>query len=397
MNSKIELRELGYREELERISRGMILVHRSETLIKLIARAVVRTLKVTHAGIFLYNKDKDAYILIVSRGREEVKIPPGLVKLSPSSPIIKYFREREYRLWPDNFLLLDRISGFLRQKKKKRKALKEFCENLRFEFNLYKIKACIPAFFREELIGVMILGEKFNRKSFTKEELGFLSILASDVAMAIQNAWLFEDLQAQVEHNKRLFLNTVMALSAAIEAKDRYTLGHTERVTRYALKIAEEVAFFKHMDQSEKEEFYEDVRIAASLHDIGKIGVSEAILNKQESLTPEERKEIEKHPLIGYEIVSPIQEFKEVVLGIKYHHERYEGGGYPEGLRGRKIPLIAAVISVADAFDAMSTDRPYRKAFSKEEVIKEILNQKGKQFHPLVIKSFLRAYKKGTL
>jgi HD-GYP domain-containing protein (c-di-GMP phosphodiesterase class II) len=114
-------------------------------------------------------------------------------------------------------------------------------------------------------------------------------------------------------------------------------------------------------------------------------------------LTKEERKEIEKHPLVGYSILKPIEEFQEPILGVKYHHERYDGKGYPNGLRGRKIPLIAQIISVADTFDAMTSHRPYRPAMKREEAVEEIKRNKGKQFSPLIVEAFLKAYKKGKI
>ena len=145
------------------------------------------------------------------------------------------------------------------------------------------------------------------------------------------------------------------------------------------------------------EGFLENLRIAASLHDIGKIGVPEAILNKQGPLNKEEWVEMQKHPAKGATILEPISELKEAILGIKYHHERYDGKGYPDGLNSHAIPLVAAIISVADSFDAMTSDRPYRKALSTEAALKEIEQLSGQQFHPLVVMAFLKLYKEGKI
>ena len=131
----------------------------------------------------------------------------------------------------------------------------------------------------------------------------------------------------------------------------------------------------------------ENLHIASLLHDIGKIGTPERILNKSSELTIGERKVIQEHPLTGVTILQSIKELGEAIPGIKYHHERYDGKGYPEGLKGKEIPLVASIISVADTFDAMTTDRPYRKALSKEQAVAELKRCSGAQFDPEIIKA----------
>lgn len=387
--------EKDYRKELEKAAKQMILVHRVDTLIRLILRTIIRYLKVKHAGIFLYDKNKDEYVIKISKGKWGLKLSSGFAKVRKDNPLIKYFTNNKLKILGDDIILLERINQLLSSKKVKRnKKIKKLLEEIKFQFSLYNTKVCIPGFFRDKLIGVLFLGEKENKENFTSEELGFLSVLSSDVVMAIQNAWLFEDLNKQVEINRNLFLQTANALATAIEAKDRYTSGHTERVSRYSLAVAEEI---KKMPKKKWERFLESLKIASLLHDIGKIGIKEDLLNKNGSLTKEERKEIEKHPLVGYSILKPIEGFQEPILGVKYHHERYDGKGYPNGLKGEKIPLIAQIISVADTFDAMTSHRPYRPAIKREKVMEEIKRNKGKQFSPLIVEAFLKAYKKGKI
>lgn len=235
-----------------------------------------------------------------------------------------------------------------------------------------------------------------------------MSALSSDVVMAIQNANLFQDLNEQLLKNKNLFLQTVFALSSAIEAKDQYMQGHTERVTRYALVIAhnlmrsnqvivDNLKVIDKVTDADIKKFLENLRISAMLHDIGKIGIPEAILNKKLELNDLEREEIKKHTYIGAKILSEVNEFYEPVLGVKHHHERYDGTGYPEGLAGEKIPFIARIISVADAYDAMTTDRPYRVALTKEKALLIIEAGKSKQFDASIVDAFLLAYKKGEI
>lgn len=380
-----------YRTELEKAARRMILIHRTDTLIKLIIRTITRDLKVLHAGIFLFDKQKQNYVLTASRGKQGVKVPPGLVKISNDSPLIKYFFSRTYNLWKDNFLLAKRTRIVLkRDSVKKNTKLKNFFERLLYQVSIYKIDIALPIAFRGELLGIFILGEKRNKNNFYPEELTFLSILSSDVAMAIRNATLFDDLRVQLEKNQTLFFQTISAFAHVIEAKDKYTLGHTERVAEYSLNIAIQIK--KIIRIKNWEEFKKNLKIAALLHDIGKIGIPEKVLNKRKPLNDNDWTFIRAHPLIGENILSPLKDLKEVILAVKYHHERYDGKGYPYGLEGKRIPLMAAIIFVADAYDSMISDRPYRKALSRTEAKKEIEKNSGLQFNPKVVTAFIQAY-----
>jgi len=391
-------KRLDYRRELEAAAHQMILIHDVDVIAKLILRTIVKNIKVKHAGIFLYNRKRREYVAKVSRGQKGFKIPSGFAKISPTNPIIRYFLEKDKRIGAQGFLIYDKLLAYQRANKSKRgRRLKKFYEELKFQMNLFQAHACVAGFFRDKLTGVLFLGQKFDKERFFIEELGFLSVLASDVVMAIQNAWLFEDLKIHSDRNKNLFLNTVRALAGAIEAKDKYTSGHTERVTFYSLVLFDEIRKIKKIPPKEWDDLKEKLRVAALLHDIGKIGIPEKVLNKNGLLNDVERAQIQKHPIVGFEIIKPIEEFKEILEGVRHHHERFDGKGYPEGLSGKRIPLLAAVICVADAYDAMTTHRPYRAALNHKDAFEEILKENRKQFHPLVVKSFIRAYKKGKL
>jgi putative nucleotidyltransferase with HDIG domain len=213
--------------------------------------------------------------------------------------------------------------------------------------------------------------------------------------MAIRNAQLFKELESELDKNKRLFIHTTIALAAAIDAKDHYTHGHTSRVTTLSLEIAKRLIQKNEMPPDQK--FLEHLHIAGLLHDIGKIGVPESILNKASSLNEEEEKKMREHPIVGTVILQPIKELEDAISGVKYHHEKYDGSGYPEGLKGDKIPLIAAIISVADSFDAMTTDRPYRRALSKEEAVEEIRRGSGRQFNPQIAEAFVQLCREGGI
>jgi HD-GYP domain-containing protein (c-di-GMP phosphodiesterase class II) len=241
---------------------------------------------------------------------------------------------------------------------------------------------------------VFFIGNKTDGSFFNKEDLEFLTILSSDVVMAIQNAKLFDDIKKQLDINKQLLLNTVETLATAIDIKNSYTHGHTERVMKYSITL---LKYIPQEKIKEYEDFENMLRISALLHDIGKIGIPESILNKSGKLLPEEIKLVEKHPTLGAEILEPIKEFKDISLGVKYHHERYDGTGYPCGLSGENIPLIATIISVADAYDAMTSDRPYRKGLDRKDAIKEIVANKNRQFSPLVVDAFIEAFDNNEL
>ncbi len=379
---------IDYKKELEAAAKNMILVHEPRTLISMIVRLMVNKVGVIHTGILLHDQDKESYILCVSRGNKGSKIPAGFARMNYSNPLIRLFRERKEKEVTNDGVL---ISGELRHLLKKRigPRVKERIEDVLRQMEMLDAVACIPSYFQDELLGVLFLGKKKNGREFHRKELDFFVALASDVAMALRNAQLFKQLQDELNRRQQLFINTTVALAAAIEAKDRYTHGHTERVTNLSLEIARTLMADGGSINIDNI-FLERLHIAALLHDIGKIGVPEGILNKDGPLTPEEWEKMRMHPVIGAKILQTISELDYAVLGIKYHHERFDGKGYPEGLAGDNIPLIAAIIAVADTYDAMTSDRPYRKAKTEKEAIDEISHCSGQQFNPRIVSAFLK-------
>jgi response regulator RpfG family c-di-GMP phosphodiesterase/signal transduction histidine kinase len=184
-----------------------------------------------------------------------------------------------------------------------------------------------------------------------------------------------------VDQQRSLFLSTVKSLASAIDAKDEYTRHHSTRVTDFSLKIAAKMGF------SEKE--LGDLELAALLHDVGKIAVPESILNKPGKLTDEEFTLIKEHPARGEAILSPVIELKEISRVVRAHHERYDGRGYPDRLKGREIPIGARIMTIADTYDSITSERPYRKAASHRYAVKEIISCSGTQFDPEVVENFL--------
>ena len=180
---------------------------------------------------------------------------------------------------------------------------------------------------------------------------------------------------------KKAYLDSVKVLAEAIDAKDPYTRGHSDRVRRMSLRIGASLGF--------PEEKMEILEYGALLHDIGKIGIKDEILHKPGTLTPEEFESIQEHPLIGVKIVEGIEFFKDKIPMIRSHHEHFDGKGYPEGLVGEAIPLEARIIAVPDAFDAMASLRPHRRAMPLEGILLEMEACKGKQFDPNILETFL--------
>ncbi len=193
---------------------------------------------------------------------------------------------------------------------------------------------------------------------------------------------LEQKVQQQAEKIRSSFLNAITALAYAMEAKDKYTSGHSYRVAEMSLAIAKELG----MDRSR----IEKVRFAGVIHDIGKIGVKESILNKPAPLSATEFDIVKSHPQTGAHILAPVVEDEEILKVVKHHHERYDGRGYPDGLPGEDIPLGARIVAVADAYDAMTSDRPYRAPLPVERTLDEIRQAAGSQFDPRVVQAFLR-------
>ncbi len=227
-------------------------------------------------------------------------------------------------------------------------------------------------------------------KRAPRSAFGELNALSGDFDhMRGEIEGLIGDLSKSAETNKNLFVGTVRAIANALDAKDPYTRGHSERVSRYAKLLAEEHG----LGAAEVEK----CEISALLHDIGKVGVEDAILRKPAALSEAEFEVMKQHPGRGSQILGAIAEMKDIIPGVRGHHERWSGGGYPDNLAGEKIQVQARIVSVADTLDAMTTERPYQKAMSMAVAAARINQLSGKSFDPKVVESFNRAYQKGAL
>ncbi len=251
----------------------------------------------------------------------------------------------------------------------------------------------------KNIIKQQALTEKLNSDNInlnTKLE-EFSQVLSDEVYKATDDLKdKIREIERLYKKFRNLFIDFARALSAAVDARDPYTHGHSERVTKIAFSIMEELQqFYGEMDISD--EVKETLLTSALLHDIGKLSLPDSILQKPGPLSPEEWVVMRRHPVIGQNILKPIEDLRAAGTIIRGHHERFDGKGYPDNVAGDDIPFLSRVICVADSFDAMTSDRPYRPRMKTEEAIAEVKRCEGAQFDPAVVKAFLAAYKKGTL
>jgi HD-GYP domain-containing protein (c-di-GMP phosphodiesterase class II) len=226
-----------------------------------------------------------------------------------------------------------------------------------------------------DVVGLILAGNKVGEDfEVTSIETQLLDAAADYLGAFLHNVQMYEE-------QRRLFMGSIRALAAAIDAKDRYTRGHSERVALMGSRLAAASGM--------SDEQVERIRIAGLMHDVGKIGVREAVLRKPGRLTGEEFDEIKRHPVIGHTILKDITALEDVLPGVLYHHERWDGRGYPEGLGGENIPLFGRILAVVDAFDAMSSNRAYRSAIPRDAVRREIADGAGTQFDPELSRLFL--------
>lgn len=327
-------------------------------LLKLILEIAVREVRADNAYIALIDEVSGKLNI-----KESYGLPPDFIK------------EFEYRCW-------DNIAGLVVREGKS--LLISPGVDLQPEFEAARRREgiyagiCVPLSMKGDIIGVLCIYRTAGRQLFTRSEEELISILSGQASAAIENARLYE----RLEHS---YLSTIIALSNAVEARDLHTDIHMKDIAEYSVAIAKKLGL--------SDNDTENIRKAALLHDIGKISVPDHILMKPAKLSEEEMEVIKRHPSNGAMIIEPIESLKHAREIIKYHQEHFDGRGYPEGLKGEEIPLGARIIAVADAFGAMTSDRPYRKAFSIDKAVEELKKGSGTQFDPHVVEIFISVLK----
>ena len=232
-----------------------------------------------------------------------------------------------------------------------------------------------PILGKTKAVGAIVVADKELDEEFFSNDSKLLMAISTQAGLAIENAFLYAELEA-------LLVGAIRCLIKALESTSKWTAGHTERVTEYALEIGKVMEL--------EPDVLDKLKICSLLHDIGKIATPKEILNKCSKLTESEWLEIRQHPVVGAEILEELKQFKDVILSIKYHHEYWDGCKGLFGLKCQEIPLMARILSVADTFDALTSDRPYRMRNSKEDAIQEICRCSGTQFDPAIVEAFLK-------
>ncbi len=332
-----------------------------ERLFNLIVTTTMETLHAQIGYIFLYRPEDQSFEVTTLIGHKTEKVRK--LELSPSSVSGWVVSNRRP-------LLISDIN-----------ATPQFD---RFSALGYERKSliCAPLTSKGDVIGTITVVNKVDDTTYTSEELELLSTIAAQASIAITNAKLYDVQQ-------KTYLNTIHALVSAIEASDSYTRGHSERVTRYSLALGRKLNL--------PEERIKILERAAILHDIGKIGINISLLHKQDRLTQEDITFLQQHPAIGMKILEPIDFLNDVRACIGQHHERFDGRGYPASIPGSKQLLESRILAIADAFDAMTSDRPYRKALSLDIAVSELVNNAGTQFDPTLVPHFVELVENGTL
>jgi putative nucleotidyltransferase with HDIG domain len=239
----------------------------------------------------------------------------------------------------------------------------------------HKSIICAPLMYKDKILGTISVHDKETDEEFTEDDLILLENLATQTAIAIENNRLNEDIE-------RTYIETISALALAVEAKDPYSRGHARRVSEYVSKLAEEFGL-------DKENIYL-LQDAALLHDIGKIGIKDEILLKPAALSAEEKRQMHRHAIIGENILKPVHSLVKVAYLVRHHQEQINGKGYPDGLKGEEMSLALKILIAADAYDAMTSERPYRKAMSKKEAERELKKYSGIYFDPGVVETFIK-------
>ena len=333
-----------------------------ETVLQQIVQMSIGLLNAKISSIMLLDEESNELVIAAAHGLSENYIQKGPIKVGESiaGRVIKEGRP----------IAVDDIGDDPRH---------AYSDQARVE-GLHSLLS-VPLSLKDRVIGVLNIYTDESH-SFTPHEINLFTSLASQAAIAIENARLFESLE-------EIYIEVITALASAIDARDSYTHGHSHRVTEYAVVIAEA------LDLSPAE--VDIIRNASILHDVGKIGIKEDILKKPGRLTEDERKEMEYHPFIGTKILQSVKLLEPVLPLVYHHHEWVDGSGYPDGLKGEDIPLGARIIAVADAFESMTSDRPYRKALPLDEAFAELRHCSGKQFDSEIVQVFMKLAQEGKI
>jgi len=383
-------RGYDYMPALKNIAKGMTLIGDTKKLLKLMMRFISKEIRVTGCAVYIFNKTANTYLREVYRGFKDQEISD---KIDAEGPLIKWLIEKKEAISYESLI------GWIQGERvfPQRLMLKRTLDQIRVSMEKMGAVLCVPSFLRGEMIGFLVLGAKLSGNIYTRDDFSFLTTLANSAAVAFENARMYEELNERIAKLKTLykeehtlFLDAASAFSYAIDSKDGYTHAHSLKSSDYAIATTKELGkLIPYVNFNDA--FYETLRIASLLHDVGKIGVPDKILKKQSKLTPDEHEKLKEHVIIGQRILKPIREIEDSFDIIKHHHENFDGTGYPDGLSGNGIPMASRIIAVCNAYDTMICGRPHRKPMTKEAALKELEDNKGSQFDPVVVDAFIRS------
>lgn len=352
-----------------------------DEFVKILLSKINEGLEISCGTVFLLDKKIEGYKFIDSYGLNSDIV--NNIVFSWEDDLLKYLGSSEVFLYKNKYM--------------------ELSDKTQEKLNKLKAHICIPMVVKERLIGLLILGEKKDKKKYSNLEIEFLQQISTNATILVENMFLYREVFNQmqelenaynqlqqyvqiVETDKEIlqeaYIEITQTLVETLEARDAYTRGHSERVTLYSCAIARELGL--------NEDEIRIIALGSSLHDIGKIGTRDHILLKKSSLTDEEYNEMRRHALIGANILSSLKFLTDIVPMIRGHHERYDGKGYPDGLSGKNIPIGARILCVTDSYDAMTSNRPYRRNIGKEKAISILKEGSGTQFDPEIVETFLR-------
>lgn len=337
---------------------------RIEQVLQVMAARIVEAIEATYCTIFLLDEDEGDLQLAAAHSRHPLDLTSRLGLIVSKSEVPRFEAVLKSR---EPMIVGGRREG-------------ESMHSGRMEELLGAAQSLLlyPLIVEGRPAGVVCIGEQrsWERSPVSKEKEALCQTIVNQGAVAVGNALSHEALE-------EAFIGTIRSLAETIDAKDPSTRGHSDWASKYALMIGRQAGL--------DEDKLENLTYAGYLHDVGKIGIPDEVLSKPGRLTQEEWRLMKKHPIISARILEPVRISEDVKAAVRHHHERYDGKGYPYGLAGDSIPLAARILAVADAFEAMTSDRPYRKALSDEQAVAELVKCSGTQFDPSIVRHFLAA------
>jgi putative nucleotidyltransferase with HDIG domain len=395
-------KKIDFQKTLRDIATTMVRLKRPERLLKMITRFIDRQFGLGHTSLVLFDEKNNRFTFVDSKGHR--RFPLSLVRMDMDHALVQVF-QRERKKGGKHILKTDHLDrsdlAKLAFRGKDSKVGLE-AETLLKAMNIFKAELIIPGYYKQNLQGLLLLGKKKTGRLFTPEEISFFHVLVQDCSMAVKIAEYHRSVgEKNQELEKRLseiesmrkkehstYYEIMRSLAQEVHAKDPYTFGHVSQVERLGMMTAREMG----MDLTGKKK---DILSAGLiLHDVGKIGIPDAILKKQSRLDDDEWKIMRTHPEKGAKILEHLSDFKEVADIVHSHHEYFDGTGYPRGIKGENIPIESRIISVVDAFHAIVSTRCYSKGRPVETAFEELERCAGTQFDPQVVTSFIRALKR---